>query len=242
MGHLAITRDNIDLMENITASLRNQLEVKDIVDEGIRRTDNKLIITDRENNRMLIDTVNGKISRLDGFGNAKEYGTSNSKKENGYLYITIYVYGEYGETVAIRYGIHSIIGMAAYPDKFDDILSSGKTPIANHINNIPWDNRAENLEWTITRWNNTHGKIVSSLYHHYGFKYIDIVNNKSDRDFMKLRYPISINTIKKYIQFTGNSREFKVRNNEYINKETLDRFISYLKKTGVISTQAQTII
>lgn len=248
MRHLTITTENMNWLENAGASLRNKLEVKGMVDDGERTPDGKLIITDRENNRMLIDTVKGKISRLDENGKAKEYGTNNSKKENGYLYITIYVYVGYGETEAIRFGIHSIIGMAAYPNQFEDILALGKTPIANHINNVPWDNRAENLEWTTTGWNNTHGKIVSSLFHHYGFKHIDIANNKSDRDFMKLKNPISVAQIQRYVQFTGNNREFKVKNNGYIAKETLDRFIQYLnKRTSTASSTAsskavQTII
>ena len=228
--------------KNRGAADNNRCEVRDMVSEAQDLGSGIYVITDRNNNRIYVDTVKGLtgliviVNNMDGTTAMHvrwyEDGTTSSKS-NGYVYTPLVVVDTKGKLSTTLYGTHSLVCMLADPDGYDAIDSNNKTPICNHKNNKSWDNRAENLEWTTQSGNTRHGKIVASLYNYFGESYIHIENNESSTDFMVLDQALSVKDIEKYVVEIGNPYEFKCSNTDYINDEVLNAFVDWLVDNGI---------
>lgn len=220
----------------------NRNELRDIIRTALKLKDGVYVITDRAKNRIYVDTINGITATLvlviDENGGRHidhkwfENGAT-SKKDNGYVYTNIVIYGLHGELTDWICGTHTIVKILEDTDGYDYIDEQGKTPIANHINNRPWDNRGSNLEWVYTGQNLRHGKIVASMWRHLGEDYVHIEHNLSETDFMVLNNPLSIKDIEKYCEEIGNRNEFKCGNTDYINPDVLLAFIKWLEDNKI---------
>lgn len=223
--------------KNKGAAENNRCEVREMVTEAQNLGNGNYIITDRIGNEIYVDTVRGiaglYVTVSDKAGGTKpdikwyEDG-STSSKSNGYVYTPIVVRNPRGRLSTTLYGTHSLVCMLADTDGYDAVDISGKTPICNHKNNCPWDNRACNLEWTTHGENVRHGKIVASLYHHFGESYVHIEHNRSNTDFMVVDNPLSVKDIERYVKEIDNKYEFKCGNSDYINEEVLNAFVDWL--------------
>ena len=163
-----------------------------------------------------------------------------SKKENGYLYAPVTIHTKSGRLKEKEYSQHGIIAMLAHTSDFDELSAVNSKIVPNHKNNIPWDNRPDNLEWTTDKWNGLHGKVVSSLYKHSFYVndmthrvWTGIVNNQSDKDFHALIIPISVDDIQAYEEHIGKTLKsyWGLKDNtSYISQSNLVEFISWLDK------------
>lgn len=218
--------------KNKGAALHNREQVRDIIDSKQVLGSGKFVLTDKSGNRVLVDTVKGLTGLLiNDTVRWYEDGTTSSKN-NGYVYTDIDIIDVDGNLNTIAYGTHAIVAMLAYTDIYD-MIAEDNTPVVNHKNNCHWDNRAENLEWTTLGGNNRHGKIVASLYHHFGDKYVHIYHNRSDKDFMVLKNQLSVKDIERYTTEIDCTSEFKCNKNEYINEEVINNFVNWLIDNGI---------
>ena len=140
----------------------NLHEVREIIKTKREISDNVYEITDRAGMRLEVNTKKGVIYRIENGVRNMCNTVETSEKENGYLYTKIHILVE-DEIVEKNYAQHSIVAMIVYTDKYD-MIAVDNTPVANHKNNCPWDNRADNLEWTTQKWNTLHGKVINSLH------------------------------------------------------------------------------
>ena len=219
--------------KNTGAAENNREQIREIVETKQDLGSGKFILTDKAGNKILVDTVRGLTGLLIN-DNIRWYedGTTSSKS-NGYVYTDIAIIDTDGNLKTIAYGTHALIAMVAFTDSYDMIADNDKTPICNHRNNCHWDNRAENLEWTTLGGNNRHGKIVASLYHHFGDKYVHIYHNRSDKEFMVLDNQLSVKDIERYTTEIKNPCEFKCNKEEYINEEVISAFVNWLIDNGI---------
>lgn len=214
--------------KNTGAAENNREQIRDIINSKQELGSGKFILSDKAGNKILIDTVKGLTGLLvNDTVRWYEDGTTSSKN-NGYVYTDIAIIDTDGNLKTIAYGTHAIIAMTAFTADYDNIADNDKTPVANHKNNCHWDNRAENLEWTTLGGNNRHGKIVASIHHYFGDRYVHIYHNKSDKEFMVLDNQLSIKDIERYCTEICNSAVFKCDKDEYINEEVLSAFVNWL--------------
>lgn len=223
--------------KNKGAAENNRCEVREMVAEAQDLGNGAYVITDRADNKIYVDTVRGLTGLLvpvkDTAGNTTmdikwyEDGTTSSKS-NGYVYTPLVVNDTKGKLTTCLYGTHSLVAMLAHTAEYDAIDAEGKTPICNHKNNKSWGNSSDNLEWTTQGGNIRHGKIVASLYHYFGERYVHIEHNESDTDFMVLDQPLSVKDIERYVEEIDNKYEFKCSNSDYINEEVLSAFVDWL--------------
>ena len=223
--------------KNKGAAENNRCEVREMVAQAQDLGDGAYVITDRADNKIYVDTVRGLTGLLVPVKYTADNTTmdikwykdgSTSSKSNGYVYTPLVVNNTKGKLSTTLYGTHSLVCMLADTDGYDALDSEDKTPICNHRNNCPWDNREENLEWTTQGGNIRHGKIVASLYHYLGESYVHIEHNESDTDFKVLDQQLSAKDIERYVEEIDNKYEFKCSNSDYINEEVLSAFVDWL--------------
>ena len=210
--------------------IRNICENKEHLDEGIYK------IIDRVNNEFIINTNTGLMYKNGELCNT----VKTSEKENGYLYTNIAIINKKGKIEVKSYAQHSIIAMCAHTSQYDSLVDTGINPVANHINNIPWDNRAENLEWTRQGLNTLHGKIVNSIYKHKFYvesltstRLVQVVHNQSEVDFVSLIVSITVKDIESYEIAIGKkltSYWHCKKETDMISQYDLVDFIKWLKK------------
>lgn len=141
----------------------NNERIRKIVDSKIQIQPGVFAIRDNLNNLIVVDTNTGISYGYDNNELVENNTGDKSSKENGYVYTPLYL-NINGEIKLVNYATHSLVAMISHTYEYDDILLTDKTPVVNHKNNCPWDNREENLEWTTQPLNILHGKVVNSLY------------------------------------------------------------------------------
>ena len=218
----------------------NLAEIREIINSKVEIENNIYQITDKAGNKLEVDLNTGLIYRYKDNTRTLCNTVDTSKKENGYLYAPVTIQTKSGRLKEKEYSQHGIIAMLAHTSSFDELTAVNKKVVPNHKNNIPWDNRPENLEWTTDKWNGLHGKIVSSL--HKNSFYVNmrthrvwtgIVNNQSDKDFHALIIPISVDDIQAY----ENHKDTTLKSywglkdeTSYISQSDIVEFISWLDK------------
>lgn len=141
----------------------NNERIREIIGDKIQIQPGVFAIRDDLENIIVVDTNTG-ITYEYVNNNLIECNTGDkSRKSNGYVYTELMLIID-GELKKINYGTHSLVAMISHTWEYDRIVNTGKTPVVNHLNNIPWDNREENLEWTTQRLNTLHAKVIYSLY------------------------------------------------------------------------------
>lgn len=146
------------------------------------------------------------------------YGAKDGKR-NGYKYIPIIL-----DDHKIEIGIHTIIGMLAYPGYFEAGLDRNIVLCINHKDNIPWHNTPDNLEWTDRVSNAVHGKFISSIVDCKIAGWIE--HNKKDKDFKTLGYGISVAWVKRFLSI----RNIKIKKNMEIDRALALDFYTWYKK------------
>lgn len=239
------------------SQVRNNDEVRDIVNSKVEVEPNLYEITDRANNKIRVNTETGLVYREKNGEFVLCNTVEESEKENGYLYVKLFINDKNGKTKDINYGQHSIVAMIAYTDKYD-MIAEDNTPIANHKNNCPWDNRAVNLEWTITKWNSLHGKVISSIHRKKFYvnnmtkrTWTTIQHNQSEKDFVTLteEQTLSVKELEAYENYikTTNKKAKTLKglwgikkDHDYINEYDLVSFIKWLDKYRASQSQKST--
>ena len=226
--------------KNAGAAENNRNEVRLICGTAVKYAEGIFVIKDRAGNLIYVDTYKGVSAGVkiivDAAGNKLincnwyEDGTT-SIKANGYVYTPIVVNSIQGKEVTALYGTHSLVAMLSNMKEYDRIDNEGKTPIANHKNNKPWDNRASNLEWTTQGGNCRHGKIVASLNTHFYDTYSHIESNAGESEFIVLDQSLSVTDIERYTLEIDNSGEFKCEHSEYISEVVMNSFVDWLIET-----------
>lgn len=224
----------------VGAAENNRNEVRDIIKDAIEVSEGNYLIIDRAGNKLMVNTITGVSGKVveeynvNGFifNSCIDYESGkNSKKSNGYVYTPIVVYNTEGKLATTLYGTHSLVAMLSHTDKYDMMVAEDKSPVTNHKNNIPWDNRESNLEWVTSGGNNRHGKIISTLHGMYsGHTYIE--NNLSNVDFVALRKPLSVTEIERYVNIIGDGSVFKCDKDGHCDLNVMDRFIAWLESEG----------
>lgn len=228
------------MANNKGAQTDNNNEIRDICENKEQLDEDIYKIIDRANNEFIVDTKAGLIYKNKILCNTVE----TSEKENGYLYTNISIINKKRKIEVKSYAQHSIIAMCAHTSQYDSLVDNGINPVANHINNIPWDNRAENLEWTRQGLNTLHGKVVNSIYRHKFYvesltsmRLVQVVHNQSDKDFISLIVSITVKDIESYERTIGkkltsywNCR----KETDMISQYDLVEFIKWLKKRNNI--------
>lgn len=204
----------------------NRDEVRMLIGSARQIANGIYNFTDRTGEILYVETVKGKIgidmSFVDTNGIQRDSiawcDNSASKKKNGYIYATIRIADLTGNIVYKPFAAHSIICMISDTAEYDRLDNNFETPTCNHKNNIPWDNRAENLEWTTPSLNSKHGKIVSAFNRMFNGEYTHIENNLSDVKFVALNQGLSTHDIEKYISINGS---FKTTDTDELRKFAL---------------------
>ena len=145
------------------SKIKNLKAIREIVKTKVKVDENNYIIIDKAGWKFNVNIKTGIIHRKI---NDRDWVICNngmkSKKENGYVYVDIN-FDIDGEIVTKAYGQHTIVAMVAHEEQFDELFNGKNVVIANHMNNIPWDNSSDDLEWTTNKWNNLHGKLIHSI-------------------------------------------------------------------------------
>ena len=131
----------------------NLLEVRDIVNSKVEIATNIYQLTDKAGNKLDIDLNTGLIYRYKDGVKTLCNTVDTSEKENGYLYCHVTIRLKSGKLKQKEYSQHGIIAMLAHTSDFDNLIAANSKVVPNHKNNIPWDNRPDNLEWTTDKWN-----------------------------------------------------------------------------------------
>ena len=225
-------------MVKVGSQARNNKEVRDIIKDSKKIDTNQYLLTDRLNNIIVVDIEEGNVYYYD--DETDELTPANtaeqSKKQNGYLYVEIVIFNENNVPIVINYAQHSLIAMLAHTSDYDNLVEKGKTPIVNHKDNCPWSNNSKNLEWTTTKWNTLHGKVVHSLYHSdYSDTFTEVRHNKSEVDFICLKTILSVKLIESYedeIKKLGfkSLKQFwgLKKNTDVISSDDIANFLSWL--------------
>lgn len=176
--------------------------------------------------QLIIDFTNGKVGRYLISHNIMSWYNNGyvSRKRNGYKYAVVY-----DEDIKVVIGIHTIICMLKDEITLERYLDEGIVPVANHMNNVPWDNHPDNLEWTMQKYNNNHGKMVRAMSRHSwsGVKDLTyIVRNNSDTEFVALKEGIS----EVYINEFLNQNKLKIYDDERMDDHVVDQFLKYYNK------------
>ena len=164
----------------------------------------------------------------------KWYGEKEGKR-NGYKYIPIMLEGH-----KIEIGIHTIIGMLAYPGYFEAGLERNVILCVNHKDNIPWHNTPDNLEWTDRVSNAVHGKFITSIVNSGIDGWIE--HNKKDKDFHTIGC-LSVAWVKHFLSM----RNIKIKKNMKIDRALALDFYNWYKKESehidmYISKSGETMI
>jgi hypothetical protein len=215
---------------------RNNEAIREMIANKQEIADNQYVVTDALNRMIIIDTEDGLVYRFENDEIIECNTVETSKKQNGYLYVEIVINVD-GELININYAQHSLIAMCAHTDDYDSLVEDGKTPICNHKDNCPWNNKSTNLEWTTQALNILHGKIVNSLNTNSRYlelmldkQYTTIKHNNSNIDYITLLYPISVDDIKNYEYYVTHN-ETKLNRQKY--KSLKDKW-NLNKKDSVI--------
>ena len=218
----------------------NLLEVRDIINSRVEVGNNIYQVTDKAGNKLEADLNTGLIYRYKDNTRTLCNTVDTSKKENGYLYVSITIQTKSGRLKEKEYSQHGIIAMLAHTSDFDNLIADNNKVVPNHKNNIPWDNRPDNLEWTTDKWNCLHGKVVSSLFKNKFYVnnmthrvWTGIAHNQSDKDFHVLIIPLSVDDIQIYEDYVGKAlKNYWNLKDKYstINEYKLVEFINWLDK------------
>ena len=221
-------------------------EVREIIETKVEISDEVYEITDRAGMKLEVNTKTGIMYRIENGVKNLCNTVETSEKENGYLYTKIHILVD-NEIVEKNYAQHSIVAMIAYTDKYD-MLAGDNTPVANHKNNCPWDNRADNLEWTTQKWNTLHGKVINSLHRKKFYisnmtkrTWTTIQHNQSKKDFVTLteEQSLSVKELEAYENYIkATNKKTKTlkglwgikEDHDYINEYDLVTFIKWLDK------------
>ena len=74
-------------------------------------------------------------------------------------YLTVYL-GNNGDNKGTKYFVHRLVAFA-FPEICGEYFEGATV---NHKNEIPWDNRAENLHWCTQSFNNSYGTRANRIY------------------------------------------------------------------------------
>ena len=183
---------------------RNNEAIRKMIANKQEIADNQYVITDALNNMIIMDTEDGLVYKFENDEIIECNTVETSKKQNGYLYVEIVINVD-GKLININYAQHSLIAMIAHTVEYDSLVADDKTPIVNHMDNCPWNNKSSNLEWTTQPLNVLHGKVVNSLNTNSRYlemmldkQYTTIKHNNSNIDYITLLSPISVDDIKSY--------------------------------------------
>lgn len=145
------------------SKIKNLKAMREVVKTKVKVDEDNYVITDRKGWKFNVNIKTGIIHRKIAGGDWVVCNNGmKSKKENGYVYVDIN-FDIDGEIVERAYGQHTIVAMVAHDEQFDKLFNGKNVVMANHMNNIPWDNSSDNLEWTTNKWNNLHGKVIHSI-------------------------------------------------------------------------------
>lgn len=150
-----------------------------------------------------------------------------SQKENGYLYVQLTIKID-GQLQTIEYAQHSIV--CALFKSLSGLLDSE----CNHMDNCPFNNTPDNLEWTTHALNVLHGRLIRcakdahNSEHSLAWLGYDLYkkqsNNKYDFDCLKVK--ISCQDIKAY-------EKYVLANN--IGVKSLKQYWGLTDKTSLLS-------
>lgn len=110
-------------------------------------------LVDDAGNTIDIDTINGLV-----YKNGKLVCPV-SEKRNGYKYVVARIDTVRDGMTNVWVGCHALVAMV---NDYSHFMKNGHVPC--HIDNCPWNNRSDNLEWGSVRDNNIHGRIVACLH------------------------------------------------------------------------------
>lgn len=205
-----------------------------LINEGFEYTEkDDIIIRDDIDNTLIVNTLEGivwrgkknkegKIIKYRAFVNG-----SQNYKCDGYT-VAVYNYIEDGKVKPYRIRQHILIELLANLDDYIKLYDSENLPVVNHIDNCPWNNKAENLEWTTVQWNNRHGRLVHSLDHYFPNLLTEIKENNSKRKFLTLKRPISVEMLKIFDLNNPGCLNIK-KTEQYYNLDTVREFIEFIK-------------
>lgn len=222
----------------------NLSEIREIIDTKKKIGNNLYEIADKANNKLEIDIATGLIYRYKDNNRILCNTVDTSKKQNGYLYCPVTIRTKSGALREKEYSQHGLVAMLTKTDDFDKLIATNSKVVPNHKNNIPWDNRPKNLEWTTESMNTLHGKIVSSLWHNRFYVnnmthrvWTGTVYNNSDKEFHALVLPISVDDLEAYQEHIGKGlRSFwRLKDNEFISERDIVAFVSWLDKNRINS-------
>lgn len=237
------------------SKIKNLKAMREIVKTKVEVDENNYIITDRKGWKFNVNIKTGIIHRkiADGDWVVCNNGMR-SKKENGYVYVDIN-FDIDGEIVEKAYGQHTIVAMIAHEEQFDELFNGKNVVIANHMNNIPWDNSSNNLEWTTNKWNSLHGIVIHSINKNKNSLHSDMntekkFNKNEESVHIALTGYLSVKEIEQYEKFiiANNTKEKSLRkyweiagnNNEQkiIKAKDLVDFLDWLEDYRTVNINA----
>lgn len=231
-------------MNNMGAQIRNIEAVRDMVDTAVTK-DNNIIIENKTGNQyIIIDKNTGNIKRVEPDGTVFKCMTGEeSSKENGYIYLKLFILGKNNKLKEINYAQHTTVAMAMFKNEYDELVEKGVTGIVvNHLNNCPWNNEPSNLEFVSKDDNLIHACFVHSLHEYeqkHGYNSIVLKRNlRRDKYFVTIRTGLSCKEIHKYEEHLTKSKGIKnikeywgIKNKDSrLSNEDLIDFIEWLRQ------------
>ena len=147
---------------NYNSKILNLKAMREVVKTKVQVDEDNYIITDKAGWKFKVNIKSGMIYRKVNDDWIACCCGMTSKKNNGYLYVDIN-FEINGEVITKAYAQHSIVAMVAHEKEFDELFNGKNMVIANHMNNCPWNNTSDNLEWTTNKWNMLHGVVIHSI-------------------------------------------------------------------------------
>jgi len=196
--------------------------------KSIRKYANGILTFEDAVKTIYIDTVAGTVATyVDGKINYYIRG-SKSSKNNGYVYAVIEYHHVDGTIHADPIGQHVIIAIAS--DFAGYSKERASRPEVCHVNGLPWDNRASNLEWGSHSENARQGKIVRSLEHYFpGRDTYTVIKNG---EFVCVSQGLYNSWIQEYIDELGKNVFRLKKNTDYIDRNILVSFVCWLFNKG----------
>lgn len=133
-----------------------------------------------------VDTVNGLVYGVS--GRLLINGVA-SRKNNGYVYVSLTIINDGGDLETVMIGQHDLILLVVDPAAYKD------GDICMHLNNCPWINGISNIKWGSIEENNRHSNAVRKLYERHDARVVP-VKNAGGFESLQLLEPLTTEEIK----------------------------------------------